>query len=469
MPDNITTSYIACRPPTNSTVPPGKTRFPLGDASLWPLGLVPSVLVFPEELDVERLKEAVGLLTTVWPSLGGRYESSPKAGVDGDYDFTLNFTSSLIPFVTQTTTAPPPAREVVLVGLEPLLPALGDQYWVPNVDSHLFAVCYTTFLPERSSALGVQWGHILGDGETVSRVLRHLEAFYLYGEAAVEKIDAGLGGGRPVFETHVDLPPYDPSTGLPYHQVEGHDPAVMKEAYAKSDQETEMMVLTLRREEIEGLKKKYREETGDRLSDQDCVSGWWVVLLLRAGLELENIIYVCSYRQFCTKHPAFPPTLAALAANVTQMRFIPIPKTSSGVNPASIASAVRKEIVKLRETPEITLPWIANAAHHLRQAALKQQGQVLVTKENEVNINSNIKLSWNFPFGFQPHQVAFHTSASIVRFLRVFQANPLEGEKLGDRVELIFNVPRGGVKEAVEKLFESDRAEWASEGAGAAV
>jgi hypothetical protein len=54
---------------------------------------------------------------------------------------------------------------------------------------------------------------------------------------------------------------------------------------------------------------------------------------------------------------------------------------------------------------------------------------------------------------------------SLLRFLRVFQANPREGASAkGERdTELVFRVEWGPAAEAVTRLIEEDRARWASE------
>ena len=69
----ITEEFIDSAPACTPNVPAGTTHLPLHPITLWPVGFVDSVLVFPGALDRERLEAAVRSPTEVWPNLSGRY------------------------------------------------------------------------------------------------------------------------------------------------------------------------------------------------------------------------------------------------------------------------------------------------------------------------------------------------------------------------------------------------------------
>jgi hypothetical protein len=74
-----------------------------------------------------------------------------------------------------------------------------------------------------------------------------------------------------------------------------------------------------------------------------------------------------------------------------------------------------------------------------------------------------LRYDWAITFG-QP-SANYHTNTSLVRFLRVFQANPREGASAkGERdVELIFRVDAGRAAEQVSRIVDEDRARWAND------
>jgi hypothetical protein len=61
------------RPAASPHLPSGTTSVPIHPISLWPVSTIPSVYVFPGEIDVERLVVAIKDVSAVWPIIAGRY------------------------------------------------------------------------------------------------------------------------------------------------------------------------------------------------------------------------------------------------------------------------------------------------------------------------------------------------------------------------------------------------------------
>jgi hypothetical protein len=70
---DLHTQFVDPRPNANPHIPAGTTCIPLHPISLWPIGTIPSVYVFPGEIDLARLVEAVKDVSAVWPTIAGRY------------------------------------------------------------------------------------------------------------------------------------------------------------------------------------------------------------------------------------------------------------------------------------------------------------------------------------------------------------------------------------------------------------
>ena len=91
----------------------------------------------------------------------------------------------------------------------------------------------------------------------------------------------------------------------------------------------------------------------------------------------------------------------------------------------------------LQNDPELTLGWLSNAAYEIGTAAHENTSFCLVPEASGVVLNSNWRYDWAVKFG-QP-SAAYHTGGSFPRILRVFRANPVEGQSEEDRaVELAF-------------------------------
>ena len=87
------------------------------------------------------------------------------------------------------------------------------------------------------------------------------------------------------------------------------------------------------------------------------------------------------------KHPSFPPNLPTLSSNVSHMRSISVPESTS-----DIAPAIRNELTSLRNDPTDTLEWLSVAAYRHEQTTIADKGYALVPSEDDVMVNSNLRL-----------------------------------------------------------------------------
>jgi hypothetical protein len=104
---------------------------------------------------------------------------------------------------------------------------------------------------------------------------------------------------------------------------------------------------------------------------------------------------ITQYRSFHKDHPAFPRNLSTLAANVSQMRKIPLPPRSGTATPggrvSTIARTIRSEMNHLRSDPDHMLQFLSNAAHEVALAARTGTTPCLVPKPGGVLVNSNLR------------------------------------------------------------------------------
>ncbi|KAL1413217.1 hypothetical protein Q8F55_000970 [Vanrija albida] len=452
----ITESHITPKPLANPTVK--GTELPVAAISTWPVGAVVSVLAFPTALDSERLQNAVATAASYWPSVAGRYVKATTPG----YDFAIAVTQSPIPYSTQTVDAEYPFadKRVVQPDLGSYLPPLAPDFFVAGADAPLLTVRLST-LSSGGSVLGINGAHILGDAKTFSRFIEDVSLFYNLPSVGLD------GPDLPTFTPHVNIPHSTPGVREQF-EFFGVNPVpldAMMKGYAEAEAQSEAITVILTQDELKHITAV--RLPGENVSDQDLLSGWWVSVLERAGQQFTDMVYTVNYRGMHKDHPAFPPNLGTLAANVAQMRKFALPAkaadASSTKRTAAIARVVRGALNELRNDADLTLKWLSNAADHLEEAAKTGQAQLLVPPPGVAMVNSNLRYDWAIKFG-QP-SANYHTSTSLPRFLRVFQANPREGaDQPGERdVELVFRVEWGGAAEAVKQVIAEDRKRWATE------
>ncbi|ORY32183.1 hypothetical protein BCR39DRAFT_557835 [Naematelia encephala] len=466
------TQFVAALAPDNPNLPEDIISIPIQPISLWPISSIPSVLVFPHELQLDRLVNAIQRVSAVWPTIAGRYVRRPRPGQPDHADFSIDLTRSSIPLTTQSIHAETafPTKHVVQPTLAPYLDSLHPQYYLPNIDCPLLLLRLTTLLPSRRSVLGIMWAHILGDAGANAMFIQLLSSLYAKDQST--KLDPSQA---PTFFPHISMPHYPPSDEIRekyrIRQITPTLPAPkQREAYANFGNGTEPVRASLSRKELSAMTIECATEASERISTQDVLSAWWVGVLQRAGFKIDSLIYTISYRTLHRQSEFFPSSLPTLAGNVAQMLKIQLPAPQAintahpAANTASMARAIRSALNELRTDPQKTIDWLSAIAYSLEQSALRDEGQVVVSGEGEALVNSNLRFNWNIPFGFRWDQTAFHTAYSVVRSLRVFQANPNEGQQEGETdVELIFNVPsNGGAKTSIEQIIEEDKRRWAA-------
>ena len=285
--------------PSNPNLPTGTRVLPLHPIALWTLGGVPTVLVFPDRIDRDKLISSIERVSALWPNIAGRYSRREKDGGGWAYSVCsyptrveLNYRSTLLlrrfPWRLRSCRWTPhfPISMWFNRHLSRIFQFfLPSTYSIPDTDSHLVAFRLTHL--NTFSVLGVAWAHVLGDGATASRFLRDLSSIY-----------AGHPlGDPPSFFPHIHLPVYPPPPNVLkcYDTVylQARDKKELFEAYSAAKEATEKVVLRLSRREVAAIKAEYGGH-----SDQDAISAWWIMLIDRtsSGPRIQRAIYTVNVR-----------------------------------------------------------------------------------------------------------------------------------------------------------------------------
>lgn len=177
---------------------------------------------------------------------------------------------------------PYPDKRVIQPTLGEYIPPLAKDFFLPDTDAAQVAVRLST-LSTGASVLGVNWGHILGDAAAFSRFLEDVSLFY-----NTTYID--LSEDMPTMEPHVRLPSYTDAIGRDY-QLEILKPlpmAEMAKGYSDAVSQSQPVTVTLTRDDLAHIVLARRP--GEKLSDNDLITGWWVSVLERAGQQVDYIV-----------------------------------------------------------------------------------------------------------------------------------------------------------------------------------
>ena len=158
-------------------------------------------------------------------------------------------------------------------------------------------------------------------------------------------------------------------------------------------------------------------------------------------------------------HPSFPDELRNQFNTTVQVREFSIATEPSPSRPSDIASKVRAEINTLKADPVLGGEWLSTWAHWFVVAVREGKLQDWVPPVGTAMVNSNMRYDWAPSFGMEGGS-SYHTQTSLVRFLRVFRANPTErGGEANGAVELGFSVPSESLQR-IRDLVEEDKRQW---------
>lgn len=195
-------------------------------------------------------------------------------------------TNSPIPYSTQTVDAayPFPDKRVIQPSLGDYLPPLAPNFFVAGADAPLLTVRLTT-LSSGGSVLGINGAHILGDAKTFSRFIEDVSLFYNMPSVSLEADEL------PTFAPHVNIPHSTPGVREQF-EFFGVNPvpmADMVKGYAEAEAQSEAVTVILTQDELKHITAV--RLPGEKLSDQDLLSGWWVSVLERAGQQFTDMVY----------------------------------------------------------------------------------------------------------------------------------------------------------------------------------
>jgi hypothetical protein len=200
----------------------------------------------------------------------------------------------------------------------PFTTSLHKNNHLPEGDSPLVTVRLTTLLPSGRSVLGLVFDHVIFDGYLALRFSTHLSHFY------VDPAYVPPTHEHPSFYPHLLLPKFPPDEDSNVVKIARELSLLNSRDRMEGDVDWDeffkganMASLYLSQSDIDCLvtEVKARDPAlssgGERLSEQDILSGWWVCLLERSGQPITHITYILnvstspqlSYQSSCSLIP----------------------------------------------------------------------------------------------------------------------------------------------------------------------
>lgn len=201
---------------------------------------------------------------------------------------------------------------------------------MPNSDHPLLAIRLTILAPSNRCLLGISWAHILGDAFACNLSIRHLAWLYLKSGQEPNFDQPPL----PTFFPHVKLPIdsfYPASADLErykIHQITPSYPAAIASGMYKHNRlDSDGVLVSLTRKELEGMMREFKELAGDnggQLSSLDVITGWWIGVLQRIGVEIHRVIYTINVSWTCQSSNGQADSYSTVHFTNPAITFLPI-------------------------------------------------------------------------------------------------------------------------------------------------
>ena len=155
-------------------------RIELAGIDLWIIPRIDNVFVYPSDLNINRLKQALSHTLSLWPLIAGRFLL-----VDDEH-YVIEMSDNGIPFsIIENTelTRWPLDLNVVLDAAKGQLQTFIDEVQTTkllheSIDEPLFRLKITHLLQSDEWIMGISWAHVLGDAYACIKLLNTFSRFY---------------------------------------------------------------------------------------------------------------------------------------------------------------------------------------------------------------------------------------------------------------------------------------------------
>ncbi|CAF3374906.1 unnamed protein product [Rotaria sp. Silwood1] len=393
----------------------GNRRIELTGTDLWITPRIDNVFVYPGDLDLNRLKDALSHILALWPLVCGRLllhdeehyiiEMSDKA-----VPVTILDNTELIQWPLNSNVV----RDNVEGQLQPFLDEVQTtKLWHGCPNEPLFRVKITRLIRSGQWVLGTSWAHVLGDACACLNFLHTFSCSYQQME---------LPALLPSFERRLWSKNEVDRSLLPTmrHLFDALSTEQIQEKMM-IEQETHVQLnIHFSGEQITRLRTLVDDST---LTIHDIMIAYIILTLNVSCFKKDEMII--RHTNIIVNYRGVSDSIATpgLVANCT-LRIL----SDNFEDPYSllnIAQSIRRSILKSRNRKFLE-SWLATADELMRDMACNEREVNIDHFENGIVVNSNFRYDWAGLVNFGHFdKCRFYTEGTTVLFLRIFRLNPI--------------------------------------------
>lgn len=435
--------------------PTGNNRhIELAGMDLLIIARIDNVFVYPSDIDVERLKDALDRALSLWPLVAGRFLL-----LDNDH-YVIEMSDNAIPVTLIENTDLSKwsinlniVVEIIQNPLDPFSDYVQVEKMVRgSLDEPLFRLKLTRLVQSGECVMGASWAHVLGDATACLNFLNTVSRFYQHMEPLVP---------LPVFERRLWREDEADRSLLTIMKS-------LSDAGPTGQALKNFMTAQLTHDQInlcfsgEQLTKLRALAGGNSVTIQDALSAY-IILILNTHCYQNNeqrrilrINTTINYRGVSDSIAS-----SSLIANVVIMMLSD--DFDDPLSLSNIAKTIRRSIVRSRD-PKFLVSWLATADGLMKEMARENRLMNMGPFPNEIAVNSNLRYDWAnaVDFGYTD-KCRLYTAWTGALYLRVFRLNPVyDGTQWmprdQDGAEVAFRIEKD-MKEQFINAWEKDIAE----------
>ncbi|CAF4246063.1 unnamed protein product [Rotaria sp. Silwood2] len=441
----MVTSFVSPSSPSGND-----RRLELAGVDLWINGQISHVFVYPSDLNIDRMKEALSDALSLWPLVAGRFLLLNN----GHYVIEMSDNPIPFTFIENTDLSKwPHSSNVVLdmnqISLKPFLDEIDvTKLMGGSKDEPLFRLKLTHMVQNNEWIMGISWSHILSDAAACLHFLNSVSQLYQQME---------LPKPTPIFERRLwHKNPIDSSLLPMMKYLQDGQTREQTIQRVIVDQSTHDQInMCFSGEQLTRL-RTIVDETN--VTYQDALTAYIILTLNTHCFEndeqyIERTNMIVNIRGVSDKISPH----GHVANAVMSMRSDPFgdPKSLS-----SIAMTIRRSIIRARD-PTFLESWFSTADNLMRKMVANNLVPNTRPPQGEIIVNSYLRYDWAdlVDFGYS-NKCRFYATRADVSYIRVFRLNPVhDGTKWMKRdlqgAEVVFRIDNT-IKEKFLNAWKQD-------------
>jgi hypothetical protein len=426
-------------------------RIELAGLDLWRMARIDNVFVYPNEINVDRFKDALSRTLSLWPLIAGRSRLEPNE----HYIIEMSDNSIPVTLINDYDLVKWPFDSNVIIDFyKNSLATYIDEVEVTKLfdnsqDEPLVRIKLTHITQSNEWILGISWAHELGDAASCVNFLNTLSRLY----QQMEPLEP-----LPIFERRLWKQDEIDSSFLSImkHFRDAKPFEEMWKKFMIDQQAYDQVNLCFSGEQLAKLRLL---AGGDNITIQDALTAYIILTLNTYCYENGDERHILRTNTSIN----FRGVSDAIASSGQVSNAIFMMLSDNFEDPYSlsnIAKTIRRSIIKSRD-PKFLELWLATADDAMRKMIHNNLLADLGFVSNEIIVNSNLKYDWAnlVDFGYT-NQCRFYTGWSGSFYLRVFRLNPIyNGNKWLPRdtngAEIIFRIEKE-LKEKFLNIIQRD-------------